>query len=46
MGRPYGYNHAEFGSFYVDAWRDRQLCALHNQIGIAVSEKELLIRTY
>lgn len=46
MGRPYGYNHAEFGSFYVDAWRDSQLCALHNQIGIAVSEKELLIRTY
>lgn len=45
-GRPYGYNHAEFGSFYVDSWETQELCALHNQIGIAVSEKELLIRTY
>ena len=45
-GRPYGYNHAEFGSFYVDDRTTQQVMALHNQIGIAVSETELLIRTY
>ena len=43
-GRAYGYNHAEYGTFYVDA--GTELLALHNQIGIAVSETELLIRTY
>ena len=43
-GRPYGYNHAEYGTFYVDT--GSEICALHNQIGIAVSEKQLLIRTY
>ena len=45
-GRPYGYNHAEFGQFYVVSSETYEICALHNQIGIAVSEKELLIRTY
>lgn len=45
-GSPYGYNHAEFGNFYVVSRWTREICALHNQIGIAVSEKELLIRTY
>ena len=45
-GRPYGYNHAEFGQFYVISSETYEICALHNQIGIAVSEKELLIRTY
>lgn len=45
-GRPYGHNHAEFGSFYVDDRETNQVMALHNQIGIAVSETELLIRTY
>ena len=45
-GRPYGYNHAEFGQFYVDDRETHQVMALHNQIGIAVTEHELLIRTY
>ena len=45
-GSPYGYNHGEFGNFYVVSRWTREICALHNQIGIAVSEKELLIRTY
>lgn len=44
QGRPYGYNHAEYGTFYVDT--GAEICALHNQIGVAVGEKELLIRTY
>ena len=45
-GRAYGWNHAEFGSYYVVSNVTYEICALHNQIGIAVSEKELLIRTY
>ena len=36
----------EFGNFYVDDRETHQVLALHNQIGVTVTEHELLIHTY
>ena len=44
-GRPAGFAHREFGAFYVQT-EDHNILSLHNQIGMAVSERELLIKLY
>ncbi|KAK8797400.1 hypothetical protein WA158_004608 [Blastocystis sp. Blastoise] len=43
-GRPAGFAHREFGAFYVS--NGNYLLSLHNQVGIAVSESELLLKFY
>ena len=43
-GGPAGYMHNDFGVFYVTSRDDDSLLGLHNQIGMAISESEILIR--
>ena len=44
-GRPAGFAHREFGAFYV-VDDNNDILSLHNQIGIALSDHELLIKLY
>ena len=43
-GGPAGYMHWDFGVFYVTSRDDDSLLSLRNQIGMAISESEILIR--
>ena len=43
-GGPAGYMHNDFGVFYVQSRMDNSLLSLQNQIGMAVSESEILIK--
>ena len=43
-GFPAGYAHRSFGIMYIRSRDDGSLLNLHNQIGMAVSENEILIR--
>ena len=43
-GGPAGYMHWDFGVFYVRSRDDDSLLSLRNQIGMAISENEILIR--
>ena len=44
-GRPAGFAHREFGAFYV-VDDDNNVLSLHNQIGVALNEHEILIKLY
>ena len=43
-GLPAGYAHRSFGIFYVVSRDDDSLLNLHNQVGMAISENEILLR--
>ena len=43
-GGPAGYMHYSFGIMYIRSKEDNSLLNLHNQVGIAISENELLIK--
>lgn len=43
-GWPAGYAHYSFGIMYVRSREDGSLMNLHNQVGMAVSENEILIK--
>lgn len=41
---PAGYAHRSFGTFYITSRSDESLLSTYNQVGIAVSETELLLK--
>ena len=43
-GGPAGYMHYDFGVFYIQSRMDDSLLSLQNQIGMAISESEILIK--
>ena len=43
-GGPAGYMHRSFGIFYVTSRDDDSLLSLNNQVGMAISETELLLK--
>ena len=43
-GGPAGYMHYDFGVFYIQSRMDNSLLSLQNQIGMAISESEILIK--
>lgn len=43
-GDYYGYDYSEFGVFYITPRNAKRILSVANQIGVAVSETELLIR--
>lgn len=43
-GFPAGYAHRSFGIFYIISRDDDSLLNLHNQVGMAISESEILLR--
>ena len=43
-GFPAGYAHRSFGIFYIESRDDDSLLNLHNQVGMAISESEILLR--
>lgn len=43
-GFPAGYAHRSFGIFYIVSRDDDSILNLHNQVGMAISETEILLR--
>ena len=45
-GLPMGYAHRSFGFNYIISRSDESLVSLSNQVGMAINEKELLLKFY